>query len=80
MPEFPTGNVPISVVAKAMRKDASYVRAGIITGYLPIGMAMRHGEPVTSIKDMDGKKGRISYYVSPKKLYEETGFLWDGKK
>lgn len=29
---------------------------------------------------MDSRKGRINYFVSPKKLYEETGFEWRGEK
>ena len=70
-----TGGVPVSVAAKVYGKDASWVRAGIILGWLPIGVATLKGEKVTELKKHDG---RINYYISPKKLYEETGYEWKG--
>ena len=73
---FEQGSVPVSVVAKIYGKDACWVRAGLITGYLPIGIVTRNGKQVTDIKDISSKKGRINYYVSPKLLYEQTGYLW----
>ncbi|MBO7450283.1 MAG: hypothetical protein J6U54_07905 [Clostridiales bacterium] len=80
MAELAVGSVPIAVVAKVYGKDASWVRAGIIAGWLPIGTATRAGKKITDISEMDSKKGRISYYISPKLLYEETGYMWDGTK
>lgn len=77
---FANGSVPISIAAKVYGKDASWVRAGIILGWLPIGRATRNGKPVTSIEEMDSRKGRINYYISPKKLYEETGYIWKGER
>lgn len=77
---FAEGSVPISVVAKVYGKDACWVRAGIISGWLPIGIATRGGKVVTSINDVDLRKGRINFYVSPQKLYNETGFIWKGRK
>lgn len=77
---FGSGSVPVSVVAKVYGKDASWVRAGIISGYLKIGIATRNNEVVTSVSDISSKKGRINYYVSPRLLYEQTGFVWGGKK
>lgn len=74
------GKVPIAIVAYVYGKDACWVRAGLISGYLPIGIATRNGKRITSISDMDSRRGRISYYVSPKKLYEDTGFEWRGEK
>lgn len=74
------GRVPIAIVSYVYGKDACWVRAGIISGYLPIGVATRNGKQVTQVSDMDSRKGRISYFVSPKKLYEETGFEWHGEK
>lgn len=80
MAELAVGSVPIAVVAKVYGKDASWVRAGIIAGWLPIGTATRAGKKVTDISEMDSKLGRISYYISPKLLYEQTGYMWDGTK
>lgn len=76
---FSEGSVPVYVAAKVFGKDASWVRAGIIAGWLPIGTATRDGEKVTNVDDIDAKKGRINFYISPKKLYEETGYVWKGK-
>lgn len=77
---FSTTGVPVSVAAKIFRKDPTWVRAGIIAGWLDIGIATRNGKQITSIDEIDGKKGRINFYISPKKLYEKTGFIWRGKK
>lgn len=80
MDEFTTGSVPVSVAARVYGKDASWIRAGIISGWLPIGRATRNGQLVTSIDEMNLKYGRINFYISPKKLYEETGYLWKGER
>lgn len=69
--------VPVRIAAKVYGKDASWVRAGIISGYLPIGVATRNGVRVTDVREMDSREGRINYYISPKKLYEETGYLYE---
>lgn len=73
------GSVPISVASKVYGKDASWVRAGIIAGWLPIGVATRNGQQITNIADIDSKQGRINFYISPKKLYENTGYIWKGE-
>ena len=77
---FAQGSVPVSIVAKVYGKDASWVRAGIISGWLPIGKATRDGKLVTRIEDINSKQGRINFYISPKLLWEETGYLWKGEK
>ena len=78
--EFATGTVPVAVAAKVYGRGASWVRAGIIAGWLPIGRATRDDQIITEIEQMDAKFGRISYYISPKLLYEETGYVWKGEK
>ena len=78
--EFPQGSVPVAVAARVYGKEASWVRAGIISGWLPIGKATRSGKLVTTIEEMDSRYGRINFYISPKRLYEETGFLWKGER
>lgn len=77
---FFNGSVPVAVVARIYGKDASWVRAGIITGYLPIGTATRYGKQITQVSEIDSRLGRINFYISPKRLYEETGYLWRGEK
>lgn len=76
---FGMGSVPVSVVAKVYGKDATWIRAGIISGWLPIGVATRDGKKITTIEEINSKYGRINFYISPKKLYEETGYIWEGK-
>ena len=78
--QFINGSVPVSVAARVYGKDASWVRAGIISGWLPIGYATRKGKLITDIKETNSKYGRTNFYISPKKLYEETGYLWKGEK
>ena len=77
---FANGSVPVSVVARVYGKDASWIRAGIISGWLPIGKATRNGQLITRIEEINSKYGRINFYISPKKLYEETGYMWKGEK
>lgn len=77
--QFRQGSVPVSTVAKVYGKDPTWVRAGIIAGWLPIGRATRKGELVTDVEQMNSKYGRINFYISPKKLYEETGYVWNGE-
>ena len=77
---FADGSVPVMVAARVFGKDASWVRAGIIAGWLPIGKATRNGQLVTNIEAMNSKYGRINFYISPKLLWEETGFVWKGEK
>lgn len=71
------GSVPVAIAAKVYRKDPNWVRAGIIAGWLPIGIATRDGQLVTDIS-MQNSKQRINYYISPKLLYEQTGYIWKG--
>lgn len=78
--EFAVGSVPVAVAAKVYGKDPSWVRAGIVVGWLPIGKATRNGKLVTSLEEMDSRYGRINFYISPKRLWEETGFIWKGER
>lgn len=62
---FSGENVPISEVARIMKKDKQFIRIGIQEKWLPIGVAYKR----------DGSN-EYSYYVSPKKLYEYTGYIY----
>lgn len=77
--DYVNGSVPVAVAAKVYGKDPQWIRAGIISGYLPIGKATRNGKQITDL-DQQGHGGRINYYISPKLLYEQTGYLWDGTR
>ena len=80
MEEMAFGSVPVRVAARIYGKDPCWVRLGIVAGWLPIGQATRNGKLVTSIDEMDSKFGRINYYISPKKLFEQTGYVWKGER
>ena len=74
---FNNGSVPVAVAAKVYKKDPCWVRAGLIAGWLPIGFATRDGKVIKDIQQINSKFGRINYYISPKKLYEETGYIYE---
>ena len=77
---FKKGSVPVKIAAEVYGKDANWIRAGLISGWLPIGFATRNGKQITSLSQMDSKLGRINYYISTKRLYEETGYIWGGER
>ena len=62
-PEFPIGGVPVKVVAAVFGKSETWVREGIRHGILPIGC-------VTETEN------RTNVYISPKLLWEYTGYLY----
>lgn len=62
--EFPQGSVPVAVAARVYGKDASWVRAGIVSGWLPIGKATRSGKLVTTIEEMDSRYRRFFWLLS----------------
>lgn len=76
--EFKKGSVPVDIVARVYGKDPAWVRAGIITGYLPIGIATKDRKIIHSLADIGSGKGRTNFYISPKRLCEETGYYWEG--
>lgn len=65
-------SVPVKVAAQVYGKDPYWIRAGLIFGWLPIGYATRNGKVVH-----DWGKGRTNYYISPKLLYEQTGYWYE---
>ena len=58
---FASGSVPVAVAARVCGKDASWIRAGIISGWLPIGKATRNGKLITNLEEMNSKYGRINF-------------------
>lgn len=78
--EFAAGSVPVAVAARVYGKEPTWVRAGIIAGWLPIGKATRRGELITSIEQMNSRYGRINFYILPKLLWEQTGYVWKGER
>lgn len=60
--------ITVKEVADILKKDPNWVRAGIIEGWLPIGIATRKGRAITSISQQSSKLGRINYYIFPEKI------------
>ena len=73
-------SVPVAIAAKVYKKDPAWIRAGIISGWLPIGIATRNGIQIKDLKELKSRYGRINYYISPKLLYEQIGFEWKGER
>lgn len=59
----------VQEAAKIFHKDPNWIRAGIIAGWLPIGVATRKGEKVTDIREMNSRYGRINYFISDELVY-----------
>ncbi len=62
---FSGANVPIDEVAKIMKKDQQFIKIGLQEKWLPIGIAYQMNDTQ-----------EFSYYISPKKLYEYTGYIY----
>lgn len=65
-PEFKPGGVPVKVAAAVYGKAPCYIHEGIRAGWLPIG----HVKPGDQ---------RDNFYISPLKLWEDTGFAYTGQ-
>lgn len=78
-PEFSGGCVPVNIAAKALGKDQTWVKAGLIVGWLPIGYATRDGKQIKSLDEIKATS-KTSYYISPKKLWELSGFVYKGNE
>lgn len=64
LPNFTGRNVPITEIAKAIGKDAQYVRIGLQQGILKFGYAMKLEN-----------SSEYNYYCPDKKVWEETGYF-----
>ena len=74
MPEFSSENMSVSDASKLIGLPVTSIRAGIVYGWLPIGTAVQNNKPAKSLSG-----GRITYIISPRKVYEVTGHVWKGK-
>lgn len=63
-PAFTGRNVPIAEIARAIGKDAQYIRLGLQKGILKFGYAMK----------MENSS-EYNYYCPDKKVWEETGYF-----
>ena len=70
MPEFSSENMSVADASKLIG-----LPAGIVYRWLPIGMAIHNNKPAKSLSE-----GRITYIISPRKVWEVTGHVWKGKE
>ena len=75
MPEFSSENMSVADASKLIGLPAAAIRAGIVYRWLPIGMAIHNNKPAKSLSE-----GRITYIISPRKVWEVTGHVWKGKE
>ena len=69
VPKFTGRNVPIAEIARAIGKDAQFVRIGLQQGILKFGTAIKVGS-----------SSEYSYFCPDKKVLEETGYFKDKDK
>jgi hypothetical protein len=74
MPEFSSENMTVADASQLIGLPVTSIRAGIVYGWLPIGVAVQNNKPAKSLSG-----GRITYIISPRKVYEVTGHVWKGK-
>lgn len=77
IPEFAAGTIPVEVAANVLGKSKSWIQAGIICGWFPVGYATLGGKLVQSLDEIKSNR-RIDYTIIPKKFWEETGYVWKG--
>lgn len=63
--EFNGTKVPIEAAAQALNVTESFIRVGMQQGKLPIGSCFKMPDST-----------KTSYYISPKLLYEYSGFAY----
>ena len=63
--EFNGTKVPIEAAAHALNVTESFIRVGMQQGKLPIGSCFKMPDST-----------KTSYYISPKLLYEYSGFAY----
>ena len=64
LPPFTGRNVPIAEIAKAMQKDAQYVRLGLQQGIFHFGYALKQEH-----------SSEFNYYCPDRKVWEEIGYF-----
>lgn len=72
IPEFSEGNVPVRVAAKVLGMKPDTVRNRMEDGTLDLGVIYKS-------RKKRGKRPYRNTYISPKKLYELTGYIWRGE-
>lgn len=73
IPEFADSPVPMKVATKVLGMDAEQIRNRMETGELDIGY-------IFPAQKKRGVRAYRNTYISPKKFWEVTGYIWRGEK
>lgn len=75
VPEFSSEPMTVKDASELTGIAETSIRAGIIYGWLPIGVAVNNGKEVHS-----PVSGRVNFLIYPRKVWEVTGHIWRGKE
>lgn len=74
-PEFSSEPMTIKDASDLTGLTQTAIRAGILNGWLPIGVAVRDGKQISG-----NSGGKANFIIFPRKVWEVTGHIWKGKK
>ena len=72
-PQFGLGGVPMEVAEKVLGMSRKTIMDLMERGELDIGI-------ITTAQKKRGTRVYRNSYISPKKFYELTGYIWEGEK
>lgn len=75
VPEFSSEGMSVSDASKLIGLPTTSIRAGILYGWLPIGVAIQDNKEVHGHTD-----GRVNFIIYPRKVWEVTGHVWRGRE
>lgn len=67
VPDFPEGNVPVTIAAGIMGKDQQFVREAMKRGLIDLGICYKKEN-----------SEQYDFYISPFKLWQLTGYVYKG--
>lgn len=73
-PEFSSEPMTVKDASDLTGLTQTAIRAGILNGWLPIGVAVRDGKQVSG-----NSEGKANFIIFPRKVWEVTGHIWRGK-
>ncbi len=67
VPEFPAGNIPVTIAASIMGKDQQFLREAMKRGLIDLGVCYKKEN-----------SEQYDFYISPFKLWQLTGYIYKG--
>ena len=65
VPDFPEGNVPVTIAASIMGKDQQFLREAMKRGLIDLGICYKKEN-----------SEQYDFYISPFKLWQLTGYVY----